>query len=88
MQPTITSSDVHHPAGEVQRPPSDLQRTIVKSACVGGLASVTVVTAAVALSGGGVGSLGAGVMVAGFDGIPFGAMIGAMIHFMRHPEEQ
>ena len=67
---------------------SELQRTVVRAAGVGGLASVTVVTAAVALSGGGVGSIGAGLMVAGFDGIPFGAMIGAMVHFMRHPEEQ
>ena len=67
---------------------SDLQRTVVRAAGVGGLASVTVVTAVVALSGGGAASIGAGVMVAGFDGIPFGAMIGAMVHFMRHPDEQ
>lgn len=69
-------------------PTSDLQRTAVRGGCIGALAGLTVVTAAVALNGGGLGSIGAGIMVAGFDGIPFGAMIGAMIHFMRHPEEQ
>lgn len=71
------------------RPPTlDLQRTVVKSGCIGALVSVTAVTAVVAVNGGGVGSIGAGIMVAGFDGFPFGAMIGAMVHFMRHPEEQ
>jgi len=57
--------------------------------CPGGaLASVTVVTAAVAVNGGGVAWIGTGIMVAGFGRIPFGAMIGAMVHFIRHPEEQ
>ncbi len=76
-------------ATPTSRPPTpDLQRTVVKSGCIGFLASVTAVTAVVAVDGGGVASIGAGIMVAGFDGFPFGAMIGAMLHFMRHPEEQ
>lgn len=67
---------------------SNLERSVIRAACIGAVASMTAVTAAVALNGGGVGSIGAGIMVAGFDGIPFGAMIGAMLHFLRHPEEQ
>lgn len=76
------------PVPERRPPKPDLQRTVVTGASVGALAAATMVTAAVALNGGGVGSVGAGVMVAGFDGIPFGAMIGAMVYFMGHPEEQ
>lgn len=56
----------------------------------GGIGFVTAiigVTAGVALNGGGGASIGAGIMVAGFDGLPFGAMLGAMVHFLRHPED-
>ena len=67
---------------------SNLERSVIRAACIGAVASMTAVTAAVALNGGGVGSIGAGIMVAVFDGSPFGAMIGAMLHFLRHPEEQ
>ena len=62
-----------------------LQRAMVISSVVGFAASVSTVTAGVALSGGGVGSFGAGILVGGFSGVPFGAMLGAMIHLGKHP---
>ena len=68
------------------RPTGDLQRTAVRGAVIGGIAAAAIVTSVVALNGGGAASIGAGAMVAGFDGIPFGAMMGAMVHFLKHPE--
>ena len=64
----------------------DLQATVVRGALIGCITAAAIVTAAVAANGGGLASIGAGVMVAGFDGIPFGAMMGAMVHFLKHPE--
>jgi hypothetical protein len=64
-----------------------LARTTALGAGIGFLISVVAVTAVLAANGAGVAALGAGIMVAGFDGLPFGAMLGAMVHFMRHPEE-
>jgi hypothetical protein len=68
------------------RPEGDLQRTAVRGALIGCIGAVTIVTAVVAANGGGVASIGAGAMVAGFDGIPFGAMMGTMVHYLKHPE--
>jgi hypothetical protein len=44
------------------------------------------VTAVVMWNGGGGGSIGAGIMVAGFDGFPFGAMLGVMLYYLKHPD--
>lgn len=65
---------------------SGLGRTVGTSSGIGFVLTVIIVTAAVAASGGGVASIGAGVMVGGFSGIPFGAMLGTMVFFMRNPE--
>ena len=64
-----------------------LQRTIVLGGSIGFVTTTVAVTLGVALNGGGGASVGAGLMVAGFDGFPFGAMLGAMVHFLRHPED-
>jgi hypothetical protein len=64
-----------------------LQRTIVLGGGIGFVTTTVAVTVGVALNGGGGASVGAGLMVAGFDGLPFGAMLGAMIHFLKHPED-
>jgi hypothetical protein len=63
-----------------------LQRSAVLAGAIGSVLTMIVVTVAVAAFGGGIGSFGAGIMVAGFDGFPFGAMLGVMIYFLRHPE--
>ncbi|MGH9266161.1 MAG: hypothetical protein ACRD1D_15870 [Acidimicrobiales bacterium] len=70
-----------------QTPAPTLERSIVVGSCVGAAVTVAAVAAGVALNGGGVASLGAGLMVGGFSGLPFGAMMGAILHFLRHPEE-
>lgn len=64
-----------------------LERAIVVGSCVGAAVTVGAVAGGVALYGGGLASVGAGVMVGGFSGLPFGAMMGAILHFLRHPEE-
>ena len=64
-----------------------LERAIVLGSFLGAVATVGAVAAAVALNGGGLASVGAGLMVGGFSGLPFGAMMGAILHFLRHPEE-
>ncbi|MDQ3897263.1 MAG: hypothetical protein M3326_08505 [Actinomycetota bacterium] len=64
----------------------DLQRTVIRGGSIGFAAALVLVTVGVAANGGGAASIGAGIMVAGFDGFPFGAMLGAMVHFLKHPE--
>ena len=64
-----------------------LERAIVLGSFLGAAATVGAVAGGVALNGGGVASVGAGLMVGGFSGLPFGAMMGAILHFLRHPEE-
>jgi hypothetical protein len=59
----------------------------MRSGTIGFLLSVLVVTAVVGANGGGLASIGAGIMVAGFDGVPFGAMLGVMTYYMKYPEE-
>lgn len=63
-----------------------LQRSAVRAGTIGSLLTMIVVTIAVAAFGGGIASIGAGIMVAGFDGFPFGAMLGVMLYFLRNPE--
>ena len=63
-----------------------LQSWAVVSGCIFSLLTVLVVTAVVAASGGGFASVGAGMLVAGFDGFPFGAMIGIMTYYMKYPQ--
>ncbi len=63
-----------------------LQRRAIRCGSIGFLLTMVAVTAAVAAYGGGVASIGAGVMVGGFDGFPFGAMLGIMTYFLRHPD--
>lgn len=63
-----------------------LQRWAVTSALIGFFLTVCVVTTVVAINGGGWASIAAGMMVAGFDGFPFGAMIGVMTYYMKYPE--
>lgn len=67
-------------------PGRSLQQTIVLGGGIGCVIAMALVTMVVAANGGGLGSLGAGIFVAGFDGIPFGAMLGAMVHFLKHPD--
>ena len=54
------------------------QRAALLGGVVGFLLCVIALTAAVALNGGGVASVGAGLLVGGFSGIPFGAMLAVM----------
>ena len=63
-----------------------LQRRAIRCGTIGFVLTMITVTAAVAAFGGGVASIGAGVMVAGFDGFPFGAMLGVMTYFLKHPD--
>jgi hypothetical protein len=65
----------------------DLQRWAMRSGTIGFFLSVLVVTAVVAANGGGLASIAAGIMVAGFDGFPFGAMLGVMTYYMKYPED-
>lgn len=74
------------PAAVEPRPEGDLQRTAVRGALIGCIGATVIVSAVVAANGGGIASIGAGAMVAGFDGIPFGAMMGTMVHYLKHPE--
>lgn len=64
-----------------------LDRAVVVGSCVGAAVTVGAVAAGVALNGGGPASVSAGVMVGGFSGLPFGAMMGAILHFLRRPED-
>ncbi len=59
----------------------------VIGAVCGFLFCVISVTAAVAVSGGGAGSIGAGILVGGFSGVPFGAMLALTLDLGRHGEE-
>jgi hypothetical protein len=79
--PCIAESDRSLSAGA-----GSLQRTVLVGGAIGFVTTTVAVTVGVALNGGGGASIGAGIMVAGFDGVPFGAMLGAMVHFLRHPE--
>jgi hypothetical protein len=63
-----------------------LQRRAIRCGTLGFVLTMIAVTAAVAALGGGVASIGAGVMVGGFDGFPFGAMLGVMTYFLKHPD--
>jgi hypothetical protein len=63
-----------------------LQRWAVTSGAIGSLLTMIAVTAVVMWNGGGGGSIGAGIMVAGFDGFPFGAMLGVMLYYLKHPD--
>ena len=65
----------------------DLQRWALRRGIIGFFLTVLVVTAVVAANGGGLASIGAGIMVAGFDGMPFGAMLGVMTYYMKFPED-
>jgi hypothetical protein len=68
-------------------PVSGLGRASVIGSLVGCALSMIAVAGGVALSGGGVASLGAGILVGGFSGTPFGAMLGAMVYLGKHPED-
>lgn len=76
----------NHPSPS-RAPRPDLQRSAMRSGAIGFLLSGLVVTAVVGANGGGWASIGAGIMVAGFDGFPFGAMLGVMMYYMKYPEE-
>jgi hypothetical protein len=65
----------------------ELQGWAVRSGAIGFFVTVVVVTGVVAANGGGLASIGAGIMVAGFDGLPFGAMLGVMTYYMRYPDD-
>jgi hypothetical protein len=73
------------PSRRTTRP--DLQRCAVRSGTIGFFLTLLVVTAVVAANGGGLAAVAAGIMVAGFDGFPFGAMLGVMIYYMKYPED-
>jgi hypothetical protein len=79
--------DRPHDPSPFQSTRPDLQRWAMRSGTIGFLLSVLVVTAVVAANGGGLASIGAGIMVAGFDGFPFGAMLGVMTYYMKYPED-
>ena len=57
------------------RPSTRDARVAVIGAMVGFVFCLVGVTAAVMLSGGGAASIGAGILVGGFSGVPFGAML-------------
>jgi hypothetical protein len=89
--PTTGSADLTDTDGRNALEPTagtkpDLQRWAVTSGSISCFLTVLVITAVVAANGGGMASIAAGVMVAGFDGFPFGAMIGVMLYYMKHPE--
>lgn len=83
--PSLAPSDDDRSSTPRSRP--DLQRWAVRSGTIGFVLAVLVVTAVVAVNGGGFASIAAGIMVAGFDGFPFGAMLGVMTYYMKHPED-
>ena len=76
----------HHSAVRSRSAKWTLQRWAVTSGGIGFLLTITAVTAVVVLNGGGWGSVGAGILVAGFDGFPFGAMVGVMMYYLKYPE--
>lgn len=88
-RPSLAPCDEDQPDDPVPSPATrpDLQRSAMRSGAIGFLLSVLVVTAIVGANGGGWASIGAGIMVAGFDGFPFGAMLGVMMYYMKYPEE-
>jgi hypothetical protein len=83
--PTLTD-EVGHPEAQPSTAKPSLQRWAVTSGSVFLLLTVVVVTTVIAANGGGFASIGAGILVAGFDGFPFGAMIGVMTYYMKYPE--
>ena len=80
--PTVTDANAQN-----YKPRPDLQGWAVRSGTIGFFLTALVVTAVVAVNGGGWASIAAGIMVAGFDGFPFGAMLGVMVYYMKYPED-
>lgn len=86
-RPSPAMTDEDHPNDTPSgRTRPDLRRWAMKRGTLGFLLTVLVVTPVVAANGGGLASIGAGIMVAGFDGFPFGAMLGVMTYYMKYPE--
>ena len=87
VSPALIDQDCPSDTSPSGRTRPDLQRWALRSGTIGFFLTVLVVTAVVAANGGGLASVGAGIMVAGFDGFPFGAMLGVMTYYMKHPEQ-
>ena len=62
-------------------------RAVALGSLIGFVLSCIAVTGGVAMSGGGLGSIGAGMLVGWFDGIPFGAMVGATVCLGGNPDK-
>jgi hypothetical protein len=88
-RPLLAPSDEDRPNAPLpsRQTRPDLQRWAVRSGTIGFFLTLLVVTAVVAANGGGLAAVAAGIMVAGFDGFPFGAMLGVMTYYMKYPED-